>query len=328
MSNAAFHPPIWLRNPHLQTILPKLFRRRPVLSLRRQRIELADGDFIDLAWSDACAGPNAPIVLILHGLEGTLQSHYALPTMAALDANGFRPVFMHLRGCSGEPNRLSRSYHSGASDDLAEVLAQLRAQNKPAEAAIGFSLGGNLLLKYLGETGPLAELRAAAAISVPFVLKDACRRLEQGTSRLYQHYLLSRLKSSYQQKFSQRPSPLAVHLEELHTLYAYDNEVTAPLNGFAGADDYYARCSSINHLQHISTPTLILHAEDDPFMFRHNIPTPGQVGSGVRLAVQRHGGHVGFLTGCYPWRVSCLTDSLLPAFFREQLNLPTHGKGG
>jgi hypothetical protein len=314
----SFHPPFWLRNPHIQTLWPKLFRRRPSLPLRYERLELADGDFIDLAW---VVGGSGPVALVLHGLEGNLRSHYALPVMATLLRSGMQPVFMHLRGCSGEPNRLPRTYHSGAIEDLAEVLALLQAGNRPVAAAIGFSLGGNLLLRYLGTTGNSSLLTAAVAVSVPFVLADAARRLEQGSSRLYQHYLINRLKRSYQQKFTAMPSPLRVDLDRIRTLWEYDDRITAPLNGFTGADDYYARCSSFGFLTDIVTPTLILHSTDDPFMYPHNVPRPDQVGPGVHLAIQSRGGHVGFIDGPWPWRIGCLIDRLAPAFFRTHLRV-------
>ena len=316
MTTPQYAPPPWLRNPHLQTLWPKLFRNRPALPLARERIELADGDFIDLSWAPGGGGPT---ILVLHGLEGNLRSHYALPIMAALHHNGFQPVFMHLRGASGEPNRTSRTYHSGASDDLAEVLARLTLAGRPAAAAIGFSLGGNLLLKYLGEAGEGSLLSAAMAVSVPFVLADAARRLEQGGSRLYQHYLLSRLKRSYRAKSAGPCSLPWVDLDRIATLRQYDELITAPLNGFAGADDYYARCSSLGFLPRITTPTLILRSSDDPFMYPENVPDPNRVGPGVRLAVQPHGGHVGFIEGRVPWRTNCFIDRLAVSFFREQL---------
>ncbi|WP_310599487.1 hydrolase [Desulfobulbus sp.] len=317
MPGFTFLPPPWLRNPHLQTLWPKLFRRRPTLALERERLELADSDFIDLAWA---ANGRGPVVLMLPGLEGDLRSHYALPLMAALLRSGLRPVFMHLRGCSGEPNRLVRSYHSGAVEDLAEVLALLGASGRPVAAAIGVSLGGNLLLRYLGMTGAASRLRAAVAVSVPFVLADAGRRLERGGSRLYQRYLLGRLKRSYRRKFHVIPSPLRVDLGRIRTLWEYDEHITAPLNGFAGAEDYYAQCSSMGYLAGITTPTLVLHSVDDPFMYPHNVPRADQVGPGVRLAIQEHGGHVGFVEGRFPWRTDCLIDRLAPAFLREQLS--------
>ena len=314
-AGAGFTPPAWLKNPHLQTLWPALFRRRPVLPLIRERLELTDGDFIDLARVPA-AGPS---VLVLHGLEGSLRSHYPLPLMAALAGAGLQPVFMHLRGCSGEPNRLARSYHSGAIDDLAEVLALLAARGRPVAAAIGFSLGGNLLLRYLGVHGPAARLRAAVAVSVPFMLAAAAGRLEQGASRLYQHYLLTHLKQSYRRKFAVLASPLRVDLARIRSLRAWDEHITAPLNGFAGADDYYARCSCGQVLTGITTPTLIVHSMDDPFLYPENVPRPDQIGPGVRLAVQAHGGHVGFVEGNLPWRTTSLVDRLAPAFLCGQL---------
>lgn len=323
MLSSTFHPPFWLRNPHIQTLWSKLFRKRPVLPLRHERLELADGDFIDLAWS---VDQQGPVVLVLHGLEGNLRSHYALPMMATLARSGLQPVFMHLRGCSAEPNRLPRTYHSGAIEDLEEVLVMLRNNGRPVAAAIGFSLGANLLLRYLGIKSEAALLQAAMAVSVPFVLGDAARRLEQGGSRIYQRYLMGRLKRSYLRKFAATPAPFTVDLNCIHTLRQYDQQITAPLNGFAGADDYYASCSSLGYLAGITTPTLILHSLDDPFMFPDNIPRPDQVGPGVRLAIQSHGGHVGFIDGTWPWRTTCLIDRLAPAFFREQLGLtPVQG---
>ncbi len=198
---SAFRPAWWARGPHLQTLWPSLFRRRPVLPLAHERLELDDGDFLDLAIGEG----DGPTVLVVHGLEGDLQSHYAGNLLKALSAAGFRPAFMYLRGRSGEPNRLPRSYHSGASDDLAAALAYLaNGPRGPALAAVGFSLGGNMLLKYLGERPhPLVEI--AVAVSVPFVLRDAMLRLNIGASRLYQRHLIHRLKATYRAKFGASP---------------------------------------------------------------------------------------------------------------------------
>ncbi|MEA3276094.1 MAG: hydrolase [Pseudomonadota bacterium] len=298
LRHSDFRPAWWIRGPHLQTLWPSLFRRRPRLNLERRRIELADGDFLDLA-----VGPGSgPAVVVIHGLEGDLRSHYAGGTLSALAAAGFRPIFMHLRGRSGECNRLPRSYHSGATEDLAAVLDDLAGGPEgPPLAAVGFSLGGNLLLKYLGET-PEPGIRAAVAVSVPFVLRDAALRLNLGASRLYRRHLLGRLKDSYRTKFSRMPSPLDVDLEEIRDLFDYDDRITAPLHGFAGAEDYYARASCRPFLRHISTPTLILHSADDPFMFAHTVPRARELGRQVTMELAERGGHVGFVSGALPWR--------------------------
>ncbi len=319
---SAFRPAWWARGPHLQTLWPSLFRRRPALRLAHERLELEDGDFLDLAIGDG----EGPTVLVVHGLEGDLQSHYAGNLVKALREAGFRPVFLYLRGRSGEPNRLPRSYHSGASDDLAAALRYLAdGPRGPALAAVGFSLGGNMLLKYLGERPhPLVE--TAVAVSVPFVLRDAMLRLNTGASRIYQRHLIDRLKTTYRAKFAQLPSPLDVDLDRIRDFFDYDDRITAPLNGFAGAEDYYARCSCRPFLPRIATPTLILHAADDPFMFPHTVPREDELGSGVTLELARRGGHVGFVAGTLPWRPEYWLESRIVDYLVGAVN-SNQGKG-
>jgi len=308
-----FRPAWWAPGPHLQTLWPTFFARRPPLALRRQRIELPDGDFLDLAQG----GGDGPTVLVIHGLEGDLRSHYAAATVSALGQAGYRPAFLYLRGRSGEPNRLPRSYHSGASEDLAAVLAHLEAeQGGPIHAAVGFSLGGNLLLKHLGETRA-PRLHTAIAVSVPFVLRDAMLRLNQGFSRLYRRHLLDRLKASYRAKLARIPSPLAVDLDQILDLFDYDEQITAPLHGFAGAEDYYARSSCRPYLRQIDTPTLILHAADDPFMFPHTVPRADELGPGVALELSARGGHVGFVSGAVPGRPEPWLQERMLAHLRD-----------
>ncbi len=307
-----FRPAWWLPGPHLQTMLPGLLRRRPRIKLVRRRIELADGDFIDLS----CGGDHGPRVLIVHGLEGGIGSHYAGTLMERLVAAGMRPIFMHLRGSGPEPNRLARSYHAGASDDLAEVVAALAADpDGPPEAAVGFSLGANILLKYLGER-PEPGLGRAVAVSVPFVLRDAMLRLEIGPSRIYHRYLLRSLRASIRGK-AMHPGMPPVDLAEIRSLEAFDDRITAPLNGFAGVFDYYRRSSCRRFLPHIRTPTLIIQAADDPFVFRATVPLPGELGPGVRLELSRRGGHVGFVAGRWPWRPQWWLETRILAWLRE-----------
>ena len=292
-----FSPLWWLNSPHLQTLYPVFFRARPRLDIRPERLELDDGDFLDLAWIDAAGPP----VLVLHGLEGSLRSHYAAAVMAALAAGGYRPVLMHFRGCSGETNRLDRAYHSGDTGDLAAVVGHLeRVCGEPPFAAIGYSLGGNVLLKWLGERGEDAPVGAAVAVSVPFRLADGARRMGGGLSRIYQRHLIRRLQAGYRRKFAHRPSPLRIDIDRLDTFWLFDDQVTAPLHGFRDVHDYYARCSSRQFLARIRKPTLIVHAADDPFMFPDTAPTAGELSDRVTLELSRHGGHVGFVGG--RWR--------------------------
>ena len=310
-----FRPAWWLPGPHLQTLWPTFFRRRPPLALARRRLETPDGDFLDLALARNSDGP---LVLLLHGLEGSLHSHYAAGLLATLESSGFRTAFLHFRGCSGEPNRLPRSYHSGETGDVDFVVHWLARELAPVDAVIGVSLGGNVLLRWLAERGEAAPVRRAVAVSVPFRLADADRRLRQGFSRIYLRHLLGRLKRSYRKKFARMPSPLNVDLDALRTFHDFDEQVTAPLHGFAGADDYYTRASSRPVLKTIRTPTLILHARDDPFMFPDTVPTNVELSPAVTLELSDHGGHAGFVSGPWPWRAEYWLDQRIVSWLREE----------
>jgi predicted alpha/beta-fold hydrolase len=301
-----FQAPWWLKSPHAQTLWSTFFKKRPALPLIKQRIELADGDFIDLAMTSA---KNKPLVLIMHGLEGSLDSHYAKPLMQKLDTAGYVAIFMHFRGCSDEVNRLDRSYHSGDTDDLNQVIDAIQTQfQQPLFAIIGFSLGGNVLLKWLGENGINAKTQTAIAVSVPFQLAHAGDRLEKSFSRVYQKHLISRCQQKYQDKFSHKPSPLDINIDELNTFYRFDDQVTAPLHGFKGADEYYTQCSSRQFLKDIQKPTLIIHAEDDPFMWKHTVPEEQELSKSIQLELSEHGGHVGFITGKSPFHPEYWVD--------------------
>ena len=299
ITNSSFRPAWWLRGAHLQTLYPSLFRRRAHPVLQRERLELADGDFIDLDW---CGDSNRPVVVVLHGLEGSLQSHYTGGILQALSASGYRAVLMYFRGCSGEANRLARSYHSGETGDLATVLQHIRQRHRDTPlAVIGYSLGGNVLLKWLGETGGDNDLTTAVAVSVPFDLDLAARKLERGLSRVYQRYLLQKLRRSAAVRSRQAALPLsAAQLGALKTFRQFDNAVTAPLHGFRDVDDYYSRSSSKAFLRDIITPTLIIHAEDDPFLPANAVPTGEMLGPATTLELSAAGGHVGFIAGDRP----------------------------
>jgi uncharacterized protein len=298
---STFRPAWWLPGPHLQTLWAPLMRRPPALALRRERLELPDGDFLDLDWGP---GESGPLVLVLHGLEGCSASPYVAGLADTLYRRGMRAVIMHFRGCSGEPNRLPRSYHSGDTGDLQWVLDALcRRAPGVGIAAVGYSLGGNVLLKWLGEQGGRARLQAAVAVSVPFDLHQAAWRLDRGFSRLYQWSLLRRLRASVRRKFAGHRAPVDLAaLRRARSFRAFDHLVTAPLHGFASADDYYTRSSSAAYLRDIRVRTLILHAADDPFVTPRAIPRNAQLSPLVTLELAARGGHVGFVAGRYPWR--------------------------
>lgn len=292
-----FRPAWWLPGHHLPTLWPALFRRGPRIAIERERLELPDGDFIDLSWHGA---RGRPVVLLLHGLEGGLHSHYARPFLKTVAGLGYRGCLFHFRGCSGEPNRLPRSYHSGDTGDLEQVVDHILGSGQRLHAAAGFSLGGNLLLKWLGEKGGSAPLQRALAVSVPFLLARAADRLNRGFSRLYQAHLLKSLKRKYREKFSRMPSPLQVDLERIHDFWQFDEQVTAPLHGFRGAEEYYRKSSCRRFLPAIRVPTLILHDRDDPFVWPDAIPGDAELPDPVRLELTRGGGHAGFVHGFVP----------------------------
>ena len=318
MNESVFKPAWWLPGPHLQTLWPTLCRKRQKrIALTRERFELSDGDFLDLDW----AGKEGPIVLILHGLEGSVRSPYAQGMLAAVVKNGWRGLFMHFRGCSGEPNRLARGYHSGETEDLAQVVHAIRRREPEVPmAAIGFSLGGNVLLKWLGETGQANPLRAATAVSVPFELNKAVKRFQRGFSQIYQWHLLKCLRKRLTKKFRQHQAlPFFPTLANLKTIWEFDEKITAPLHGFAGAEEYYSLCSSRQYLSKIRIPTLLVHAQDDPFMTQDLIPEQEELAEPVKLELTPTGGHVGFVSGRFPWRSEYWLEKRVPAFLKTYL---------
>jgi len=294
----SFEPCWWLKNPHIQTITATWFKA-PKLPGVAQRLELQDGDFIDLVWYGK-QREHKPVVLILHGLEGSDDSHYVRSAVRALDRAGFRVVFMFHRGCSAEHNRLDRSYHSGETGDMAAVMAHIKHHTgEELYAALGYSLGANALLKYLGEQGEAASVARAIAVSTPFDLYAACLKLDSGLSRIYQRHLVGRLISRFEAKFNNRPSPVAVEVSTLTSFLGFDEHVTAALNGFEGAIDYYRRSSSGQFLSGIRKPCLIIHAADDPFLPGSCIPDPAELPGCVQLVLSERGGHVGFIEGYF-----------------------------
>ncbi|EKD70207.1 MAG: hypothetical protein ACD_46C00601G0004 [uncultured bacterium] len=318
MKKNEFKPAWWLRNSHLQTLWPAVLRK-PIknLPIERERFELYDGDFVDLDWVGK--DKTGPLVLILHGFEGSIESHYAKGMIQALDHNGWRSAFVHFRGCSGEPNRLPRSYHSGETNDIANVAAILHEREPDTKmAAIGYSLGGNILLKWLGETRKQNPLCAAIAISVPFELHKAACRIQKGFSRFYQWYFLKCLRERLLHKFQHVPSPINPEIiTEVQTIMDFDEHYTAPLHGFSGVDDYYSRSSSRQYLRYIEVPTLLLHAKDDPFMTEDVIPNIDELSPTIKLEVSETGGHVGFVGGRYPWRPEYWLEKRVPDFIRD-----------
>jgi predicted alpha/beta-fold hydrolase len=309
---SSYQAPWWLPGGHAQTIWSAL-RPAPQVALRRERWDTPDGDFIDLDWADA---PDAAQTLVLfHGLEGSSDSHYARSIAAAAVERGWRSAIVHFRGCSGEPNRLSRAYHSGDSDEADWVLRRLARERGPLFAT-GISLGGNVLLKWLGERGGEAQamVRRAAAVSAPLDLAAADRALSAGFPRLvYARMFLRTLKQKSLDKLARHPGAFdGARAAAARTLYEFDDAVTAPLHGFAGAADYYARASSGPLLRHIRVPTLVLNALNDPFLPRAALQRATREASAdVLLEFPSTGGHVGFIDGGFPGHHGWLAQRIL-----------------
>lgn len=297
---ADFRPARGLANRHLQTLLPRMLPA-PRLAFETEIVNLPDGDFVELAWGrPAPEAEDAPLFILFHGLEGSVQSPYAKGLMATAARLGWRSVLMHFRGCGKAPNRLPRAYHSGDTADAYWVLGLLAKRYPHAlKVAAGVSLGGNMLTKLVAEQGGDGlDLAGAIVISAPLDLAASADALNRGFAKVYQRHLLKDLKRKIAAKMRLGPLPIALNphqLKELDTFWAYDNEVTAPLHGFSSASDYYARASAGRLLGTIELPMLMLHAADDPFMpgdLFERLPTPAD---SVRVEIARHGGHVGFI---------------------------------
>lgn len=301
MNNSVhYQAPRWLPGGNLQTLYPALLASRPPVRYDRQRWDTPDDDFLDLDWTPAAAGNDAPLLVLFHGLEGSSNSHYARSLMSAAMARGWRGVVVHFRGCSGELNRRPRAYHSGDSAEIDWVLRRLRKLHEGPLFATGISLGGNALLKWLGEQGSAAGelLERSAAVSAPVDLHAAANILEQGFNRIYTRNFLSTMKRKSLAKLRQHPGLFdTAALRATRTLREFDDLVTARLHGFRDVDDYYTRASSKPLLTQIAVPTLLLNARNDPFLPASALPETSELPATITAAFPAEGGHVGFPDG-------------------------------
>ena len=317
-----FKPAWWLPGGHLQTLWPNVVSRKYQLDITRERLQLSDGDFIDLDWLGI---DNAkPLVILLHGLEGSIRSsNYAKGMLKALAKAGFQAVFMHFRGCSGEHNKYIRAYHAGETKDFDFVLKTIRKRHPSIPiAAIGFSLGGNVLLKYLGETQDSNSLCCAVAISIPFEINRFADRIQKGFSALYQKLLISQLRNKLKDKNKKNPFPIDLNgIDQVKSFWEFDNLITAPLYGFEDVNEYYKLASSKPYLHHIKKPTLIIHAFDDPFIYADAIPHQNKLPENVKLELCRSGGHIGFVAGNIPFKPIYWLEERAPRFIKKRLAL-------
>jgi predicted alpha/beta-fold hydrolase len=315
-----YRPAWWLPGGHAQTLWGKFARPREILPLVREEISLPDGDKLEL--HTYRAPPKAPRLLLLHGLEGTIASHYVGGILAAAAEAGWGATLMVFRGCGSAPNTARRFYHSGETTDVAHVYSVLRQRAPEAQwFAIGVSLGGNVLLKWLGESGTTASLAAAAAISVPFDLESGARTISTGFAQIYDRNFLTTLRQKALHKLTLYPDLFdRAALLRAKNVFDFDEVVTAPVHGFAGAHDYYEKSSSLSFLPRIRVPTLLLSARDDPFL-------PPSVLDRVTAVVADNpsltadfvsrGGHVGFVGGAWPWAPTYYAERRAVAFLQQ-----------
>ena len=331
IKNSTFQPSRLFRSTHLQTVYPSFAGRVSSLPRTRERFELLDGDFVDLDWAgeEFTKQDNPRIVLILHGLCGSSSSNYVLGLQRQLLNQGVASVAMNFRGCSGEPNRLLRAYHSGETSDMNEVFQNLVIRFPTASfASVGYSLGANAMLKWLGEMGSSSPLAAAVAVSSPYDLGLSTVRISRGVSDLYQRHLVKGLVGYVESKlvYYQRQNEWDKYheLRGLGSLVAaktfvdFDDLITAPLFGYDSAEHYYEQCSSLPFLAEIKTPSLLIHAMDDPFVHPEAIPTADHLAAGTVLELSDLGGHVGFVSGSVFKPVFWL-DQRIPEFLVERL---------
>lgn len=313
-----YHAPAWLPGGHAQTLWPLLIKPKP-LPLRRERWDTPDGDFIDVDFLDAAV--DAPTLVLFHGLEGSSRSHYAISTTLACRKLGWRVVLPHFRGCSGELNHQPRAYHSGDSAEIDWILRRIQANKagKPVHAA-GISLGGNALLKWAGEQGPAAAevVTGVASICAPLDLAACGHHLARGFNRIYTRHFLDTLKAISAERLHRFPGLFdEARMRAARNLWQFDDAVTGPVHGFAGADDYWQRCSAKPFLKHIAIPALAVNPKNDPFLPAHDLPKPADVAPSVRLEQPLTGGHVGFVSGQFPGRLDWLPQRLIHFFLFE-----------
>jgi predicted alpha/beta-fold hydrolase len=327
-----FRPPLWATNRHVQTIFPRFIQKRAKLDHRKERLALPDGDFINLILSGD-VHKSSGLIVMFHGLEGSIRSHYINDMMANFFKQGYAVVLMHFRGCGGEHNTKSRAYHSGETEDAWYFLNWLEQKYpETRKVAIGFSLGANMLLKLLSEQPKQQILKAAMAVSTPFNLALCASSINQGFSRVYQAYLLKSMVDNLLIKmrnmdYGKLLKVTESEIKQFKTFRDFDEHITAPLHGFVDADDYYLKCSSLNFLKGIATPTLVVHAKDDPFMHESIVPDASALSANVCLEVSEKGGHVGFMQGT-PWRPKIWMQQRANTFFYsfmtdETIHLPT-----
>ena len=316
--NKDYQSPWWLPGGHLQTLYPYLFLKKPRRYFERIREYLPDGDFLDFDWINR--EKTTPTVVILHGLEGNSQSHYVTSLTDRIIEFGWRSAVVHFRGCSGEANNLPRAYHSGDSSEIDNILTIINRQTSGSVFFVGYSLGGNVLVNWLGRNSQNnidlnSRCKAFAAVSIPYNLVTSGIRLSNGITKFYGKHFTKSLKTKASKKIKRYK--LDINLEsirECRTLMQFDDRFTAPIHGFNGVLDYWSKSSSQLVIQNVKSPLLILHSENDPFLPGNDLVNICEGNSNVELRLLKHGGHTGFVTGPFPGNLNWLPNQLINYF--------------
>ena len=299
-----FNPSFPLSNRHIQTLYAPLCRKQKPLDLEVEEFDFDDGDFIECHWYHKPSKDNGtPIVTLFHGLEGSYKSPYIQGIMKALENIGYSVVIMHFRGCGDKPNRLPRAYHSGDTVDgrlWIEHIHKLYPSSKLL--AIGYSMGGNVLLKLISEWGENSLISKAVSVSAPMKLDICANTINEGFAKIYQRHLLKNLKSTLLEKYKNHNIKELVNLDEdrvksISSIREFDELYTSKIHNFGSAQNYYNISSAKQYLHKITIPTLIIHALDDPFMSDKILPNKDEISKSITLDIQANGGHVGFVYG-------------------------------
>lgn len=318
-----YRPHFPFTNSHVQTIFPTLLRKIPPLNPRPERVETDDEDFIDIDWHSSVSGKATKLAIVSHGLEGHSRKKYPLGMAHCLSGYDWDVVCLNFRGCSGEPNRLPRLYHSGVTDDLHTIVQHCLATNRYHDAIlVGFSMGGNQTLKYLGENPDIvpSQVRAAIVFSVPCMLADSVEIMNGWQNRIYMRYFLGSLSEKIRIKAEMFPGLIDMTgIEKIKTFAPFDDRYTAPLHGFRDAADYYQSCSSRQFLPEIQIPCLMVQAVDDPFLSKSCFPiSEAEKSPYLSLEIAEFGGHVGFWGG---WRENHYWSEKRTVDFLDHLGL-------
>jgi len=318
-----FKPAFGMKNRHIQTLYSTFFKNTSQPKVDIEEFTLSDGDFIEPFWYKK-PSPSKPIVILFHGLSlaGSYNSPYIKGIMKSLSKAGFNSVLMHFRSCSGRMNKLPRTYHSGETGDAKEFIKSVKQRFPHAKIfGVGYSLGGNMLLKLLGEETKYTLLDGAVSVSAPMQLDICANEINKGFSLFYQWHLIKALKKSLIQKYSlhDMKSLIGVDIKDvkkIKTFWEFDEVYVARVHGFNSAQDYYTKSSAKQYLKDISTPSLIIHALDDPFMNEKILPNKKEISPHIKLDISQHGGHVGFIGGTFLRPKYYLEDKIV-TFLKE-----------